>query len=62
MFEKEGKHYITIFMLSEYDAGEVKLMEPEKCEEWRWFKWEELPAPLFLPLQNLLKIGYHPLE
>ena len=48
----EDKHYVTIFVISEYKSGNVKLMEPEKCEQWEWFEWNNLPQPLFLPLQN----------
>jgi len=61
-FEKENKHYITIFMLADYDGSEVKIMEPDKCEKWDWFEWEEgkLPKPLFVPQQNLLKRKYNP--
>lgn len=55
IFEQEEKHYITIIMISQYDSGEVKIMEPEKCEGWEWFDWEALPSPLFLPTQNLIK-------
>lgn len=62
IFKDEGKHYITIFMLCEYDSGEVKVMEPEKCEKWHWFEWNNLPEPLFLPIQNLLKKDYNPLK
>jgi len=47
-------------MLCEYDSGEAKVMEPEKCEKWNWFEWNNLPEPLFLPIQNLLKKGYIP--
>jgi 8-oxo-dGTP diphosphatase len=62
IFGKEGKHYITIFMLCDYDSGEVRIMEPDKCEKWGWFEWDSLPQPLFLPNQNLLKINYNPFE
>ncbi|NQU78099.1 NUDIX domain-containing protein [Candidatus Falkowbacteria bacterium] len=62
IFEKEDKHYITIIMVADYDSGEVKLMEPEKCEKWDWFSWDNLPEPLFLPEINLLKQGYNPFE
>ena len=55
IFKEEDKHYITIFMTSDYDSGEVKNMEPDKCEKWDWFEWNNLPQPLFLPIQNLLK-------
>ena len=63
-FEKENKHYVTIFMVSDYDEGELKIMEPDKCEKWDWFEWEEdkLPHPLFIPQQNLLKQKYSPFK
>lgn len=62
IFEKEGKHYITIIMIAEPDEGEVKVMEPDKCEGWNWFEWNNLPEPLFIPTQNLLKAGFNPFE
>ena len=62
IFKDEGKHYITILMVSEYDSGEVKIMEPEKCEEWDWFEWDNLPNPLFIPMQNLVKQNFNPME
>jgi len=33
IFDQE-KHYITLFLISEYDSGEVRVMEPDKCDEW----------------------------
>ncbi|MEA3429949.1 MAG: NUDIX hydrolase [Nanoarchaeota archaeon] len=62
IFEKEGKHYVTLFVISDYHSGEVRVMEPEKCEKWEWFEWDKLPQPLFVPIQNLLKQGYNPFE
>ena len=59
-FENEGKHYVTLYVISEYDSGEVRIMEPEKCECWEWFEWHNLPNPLFIPAQNLLKQGFSP--
>lgn len=55
IFDQEEKHYITIIMISQYDSGEIKIMEPDKCEGWAWFDWEDLPTPLFLSTQNLIK-------
>jgi 8-oxo-dGTP diphosphatase len=43
------KHYITFFAVIEQFDGELQLREPEKCEEWRWFSLDALPAPLFPP-------------
>lgn len=62
MFKEEDKHYITIYMLSDYDNGEVKIMEPHKCEKWDWFDLENLPAPLFLAMQNLMKKKFNPFK
>jgi 8-oxo-dGTP diphosphatase len=55
LFLEEGKHYITCFVRADYDDGEVRVMEPDKSEMWEWFAWDDLPEPLFLPIQNLLK-------
>lgn len=54
------KHYVTIAMIADWSAGEPVVMELEKCEEWRWCGWEDLPTPLFLPLENALKQGFSP--
>lgn len=62
IFPKEGKHYVTIIMIAEYDSGEVQIMEPEKNEKWDWFGWDNLPSPLFVPLQNLIKQGFDPIK
>jgi len=33
-------------------------MEPSKCENWMWVDWDqELPSPLFLPLEQLAMKG-----
>lgn len=53
-FEAEGKHYVTIWVLADYESGEATIMEPEKCTEQGWFDFDNLPAPLFLPWQQLL--------
>jgi len=60
IFEHEERHYVTIFMVCDYAGGDLKTMEPHKCEEWRWFGWDELPRPLFLPCENLLKTDFAP--
>jgi len=34
IFEKEEKHYVTVFMICDYLSGNVEIREPEKCEIW----------------------------
>lgn len=58
IFAQEHKHYVTLFVLAEYDAGTLEAREPDKCDEWGWFEWTDLPQPLFLPIRNLLKQGF----
>ncbi len=62
IFVKENKHYVTAFILASSENGEPRVLEPEKCEEWRWFKWDQLPEPLFLPVQNLKKKDFSPFK
>lgn len=60
---EEGKHYITIFVFVNQFQGEPKLMEPDKCEGWHWFDWNELPSPLFPTVRSLVeKIGLERLK
>jgi 8-oxo-dGTP diphosphatase len=61
-FVSEGKHYVTLFVLAEAPEGEPRVMEPAKCAEWRWCAWDALPAPLFLPIHNLLASGFMPAQ
>jgi len=60
VFEAEGKHYVTLFVIADHDSGKARRREPEKSEGWEWFSWDDLPRPLFLPIQNLLRQGFHP--
>jgi len=57
----EGIHYVTLFFRMGYMSGEARVLEPDKCEEWRWYAWKDLTGlNLFLPVHNLLKQGYNP--
>lgn len=60
IFNKENKHYITLYMITDLKEGEPELKEPEKCEQWQWFEWFKLPKPLFVPIYNLLKDNFNP--
>ena len=45
--ETDNKHYLNLGVLEKYVGGEPKVMEPEKCEEWKWFALDALPDNLF---------------
>jgi 8-oxo-dGTP diphosphatase len=56
---QEGKHYITIAVKAELKKGITKIMEPDKCIDFGWFSLENLPNPLFLPMQNLIETTFY---
>lgn len=48
IFPEQNKHYITLYMDSEFPGNkEPVAMEPEKCDSWIWFDVDNLPSPLF---------------
>jgi 8-oxo-dGTP diphosphatase len=55
-----AQHFLTVYVVARSPQGTPRNLEPEKCEGWAWFGWDALPAPLFLPMQNLLRIGWRP--
>ena len=54
------RHYVTLFLVSRHFEGEVTLMERDKCFEWRWFSWNDLPEPLFTPFRSFVLGGFRP--
>lgn len=60
VFAEEGKHYVTLFVVARSGPGEPRILEPDRCEKWQWFRWSELPRPLFAPLESLIRTGFVP--
>jgi 8-oxo-dGTP diphosphatase len=52
-FRDENKHYVCIFLVADWIKGQPRVMEPEKCEYWGWFKWDELPTRMMPGLKEL---------
>ena len=59
-FEKENKHYVTLYMIVPDFIGSPSVQEPDKCLRWKWFDTNDLPQPLFLSFSNLIQ--ENPLE
>ena len=55
LFVMSHRHYVTLFISAAYISGEAEVLEPEKCQTWQWFAYDDLPQPLFQPINNLLK-------
>ncbi len=41
------KHYAHINLVADWESGEPKVLEPEKCEGWDWYNLDNLPRPVF---------------
>ncbi len=48
------KHYVSVWLTSDWMEGEEHITEPDKCHAVGWFDFESLPEPLFLPWQQFL--------
>lgn len=50
-------HWVNIFVCADIEKGEIQNLEPDKCVEWRWFAWDQLPDNLFPPIKSLKAQG-----
>jgi 8-oxo-dGTP diphosphatase len=60
LFESTGLHYITLWMAGEHVLGEAQVAAPYEASQVGWFAWDAPPAPLFLPLKQLLEGKSYP--
>ena len=54
IFEDGQMHCVTLYVKASCSAKEAENKEPAFCKQWNWFKFNEFPSPLFLPLRNFL--------
>jgi 8-oxo-dGTP diphosphatase len=52
LFKEIDTPYQSYFVLGTPKDGEPKVIEPHKCESWQWFDLDNLPTPLFDPIQK----------
>ncbi len=59
IFQKEGLHFITMFVLGSVE-GEPTNLEPEKCSDMKWEYVEDIDVEddksVFLSLRNYIKM------
>ncbi|KAM3705491.1 hypothetical protein ACJW30_03G087200 [Castanea mollissima] len=60
--ETEPAHYVTIFMRAVLANPEQvpQNLEPHRCDGWDWYGWDNLPKPLFWPLEKMVQAGFNP--
>ena len=51
-----NKHFVTLYVKALKYSGELKVMEPDKQDEWKWYDLDELPDNLYSPSKKALKL------
>ena len=49
------RHYITMHVIARKHSGELKVMEPTKEDEWKWFDLNNLPERLYSPSKKFIE-------
>ena len=53
-YQEDYYHYISFYIKTKWIRGEPRVLEPDKCEEWRWFKLDEIPDNAAFSLKNFI--------
>jgi mutator protein MutT len=51
----DGKHYLGLGVKAEYKGGDPKIMEPDKCLEWKWYGLGNLPEKMLDNTEGIIK-------
>lgn len=49
-----NKHFVTIQIIARKYSGELKVMEPTKQDEWKWFDLDDLPDNVYSPSKKFI--------
>ena len=60
VMEDDNKHYVTVWMEGDHVSGEPMVAAEHELSEVGWFRWSELPSPLFKCLENLVQKRSYP--
>ena len=60
VMEDENKHYVTVWMEGDHVSGEPRVAAEQELNEVGWFRWNDLPSPLFKCLENLIQKRSYP--
>ena len=52
-FQPDRNYVIMNFITNSFE-GELKIMEPEKIDKWKWFDLNELPKNIYTPSKNMI--------
>jgi len=55
IIKKDKQHWIGFNLLGRIKSGIPKIMEPEKCDDLRWFSLKKLPKKLAQPTREAVR-------
>lgn len=50
-----NKHFVTIQVLAKDYSGVLKIMEPDKQDQWNWFPFDDLPDNIYSPSNKFIQ-------
>lgn len=50
-----NKHFVTIQVIARSFSGELKVMEEDKIDEWKWFDKFQLPKNIYSPSKKFIE-------
>jgi 8-oxo-dGTP diphosphatase len=51
----DDKHYLGLGVKARYKGGDPKIMEPNKCLEWRWYNLDNLPEKMLDNTEGIIR-------
>jgi len=54
-YQDDKVHFISIILVTKNFSGDLKVMEPKKCDGWQWVDPKKLPLPHFNSSQQAVK-------
>ena len=49
------RHFLTIHIIAKKHSGDLKVMEPTKEDEWKWFNLDNLPDKIYSPSKKFIE-------
>jgi 8-oxo-dGTP diphosphatase len=53
--EMQPKHYVDVSFAADWVSGQPTNNAPKETTDWQWFDLEDLPSPLFPPVEKYLR-------
>ena len=50
----DDKHFLGLGVKADYEEGVAQELEPDKCEEWRWFSLDSLPGKMLANTKGII--------